>query len=103
MVRKRMGPRESRLPIGRLASVLSLLAAVTCATPGTVCPPAVPMNAATPPPATTEPSAPAPQNEDERVFYTVGQMIGGNVAVFGLNARELTLVVAGMTDRVLKR
>lgn len=88
--------------IGRLATVLSLLAVATCATPGSVCP-AVPPNNPTPAAAITEPSVPAPQNEDEKVLYTVGQMIGGNVVVYDLDARELTLVVAGMTDRVLKR
>jgi FKBP-type peptidyl-prolyl cis-trans isomerase FkpA len=44
---------------------------------------------------------PAIQSEDEKTLYALGLMLGRNVGTFNLNAHELEIVKAGMTDQVL--
>jgi len=54
--------------------------------------------AQTPGPA---PSAPTKlETEDQKTFYALGLLLGGNVKVFALKPEELALVKAGLTDAV---
>jgi len=44
--------------------------------------------------------AAAPKTEDEKTFYTLGQLMGRGVKVFDLKPAELALVEAGLEDAV---
>jgi FKBP-type peptidyl-prolyl cis-trans isomerase FkpA len=44
---------------------------------------------------------PAVTSEDDKTLYALGMMLGRNVGTFNLNAHELEIVKAGMTDTVL--
>jgi FKBP-type peptidyl-prolyl cis-trans isomerase FkpA len=44
-----------------------------------------------------------PTTEDEKTLYTLGMLLGRNLGTFNLNADEVELVKAGLTDMVLKR
>ena len=41
---------------------------------------------------------PTPRTEEDNTFYALGVIISGNLQTFGLTARELELVEAGITD-----
>lgn len=45
-----------------------------------------------------EPAAPALQTDDQKTLYTVGQMVGKNLAPFKLTPEELAIVKAGLDD-----
>ena len=40
------------------------------------------------------------ETDDQKTFYALGLILGGNVKVFALKPEELSLVTAGMTDAV---
>jgi FKBP-type peptidyl-prolyl cis-trans isomerase FkpA len=42
-----------------------------------------------------------PSSEDDKTLYALGLLLGRNISVFNLNARELEVVQAGLTDSVL--
>ena len=44
-----------------------------------------------------------PTTEDEKTLYTLGMLLGRNLGTFNLNASEVELVKAGLSDMVLKR
>ena len=50
--------------------------------------------------AGSEPGAPALTNDDERVLYTLGVVLGDNIGEFQLTEAEFELVAAGMRDAV---
>jgi FKBP-type peptidyl-prolyl cis-trans isomerase FkpA len=45
-----------------------------------------------------EPAAPPLQTDDQKTLYTVGQMVGKNLAPFKLTPEELAIVKAGLDD-----
>jgi FKBP-type peptidyl-prolyl cis-trans isomerase FkpA len=42
-----------------------------------------------------------PGSDDEKTLYALGLLLGRNISVFNLNARELEFVQSGLTDSVL--
>jgi len=44
-----------------------------------------------------------PTTEDEKTLYTLGMLLGRNLGTFNLNADEVELVKAGLSDMVLKK
>lgn len=47
--------------------------------------------------------SPAPQSEEDKIFYALGLALSANVAQLDLTESELTLVQAGLADGVLGR
>jgi FKBP-type peptidyl-prolyl cis-trans isomerase FkpA len=47
-------------------------------------------------------SSATPTTEDDKTLYTLGMLLGRNLGTFNLNASELEMVKAGLTDMVLK-
>jgi FKBP-type peptidyl-prolyl cis-trans isomerase FkpA len=41
--------------------------------------------------------------EDDKTLYALGKLLGRNIGLFALDARELEIVQAGLTESVLKR
>ncbi|MEK7389469.1 MAG: FKBP-type peptidyl-prolyl cis-trans isomerase [Elusimicrobiota bacterium] len=53
--------------------------------------------------AAETPSKPAQtpyKNDDERTVYTIGYMMGRNLAAFNLNASEIKVIAAGLADSI---
>ena len=50
--------------------------------------------------ALAAPSATAPKSETEKIFYTVGQMLGGQFSELNLQPNELDAVLSGLSDKV---
>jgi len=53
--------------------------------------------------ATAQGGAVSLETDDERILYTLGQILGDNVASVNLTEDELAIVVAGFSDNVLGR
>ena len=45
----------------------------------------------------------SPKSEDDKVLYSLGMIIGRNLADFNLTERELGIVYSGMSDTVFKK
>ena len=59
--------------------------------------------AATPGSATQSGTTQAPQTEDQKILYALGQALGQNVREAGLSEAELQSVWAGLSDAAMKR
>src|SRR5206468_12726222 len=51
-------------------------------------------------PAPVSPASPKIETEDQKTLYALGLLLGRNIKPFALNAEELAIVKAGLTDAI---